>query len=178
VAVRASGSCANVAAYPCVSHCTAGPCRRFYSPSTPSILLHESLRTAATIAIRGGILATRRAFCVLRPQRFLLTPLPSFTALFTRLHALLPQGPVSAQPSSHDGNNSSPTAQSRQPTFLKVRIVTWNMHESLPKVFLRLLLCRVTDESTRPTRVTCKSSWVRCLSTPRTIDILRQISHL
>src|SRR6266404_4361793 len=68
-----------------------------------------------------------------------LTSLRYLTALFTRLHALLPQGPHSTHTSSHDGNSSLPTAQPRQPTFLKVRIVTWNMHESLPKVILVFL---------------------------------------
>ena len=69
-----------------------------------------------------------------RTKRCLLTSL--LTALFQRLHALLPQGPLHTQTPSHDGNSSLPTAQPRQPTILKVRIVTWNMHESLPKVIL------------------------------------------
>ncbi|KAH9018468.1 hypothetical protein EDB85DRAFT_2294492 [Lactarius pseudohatsudake] len=64
-------------------------------------------------------------------------------ALFTRLQSLLPQGPSSTQTSSHDGNSSLPTAQPRKPTFLKVRIVTWNMHESLPKGDLQELLGEV-----------------------------------
>ncbi|KAH9974841.1 hypothetical protein BJV74DRAFT_863318 [Russula compacta] len=71
---------------------------------------------------------------------------PSRPALFTRLHALLPQGPLSPHFST-DGNTPSstslPQAQRRQPTFLKIRIVTWNMHESLPKGDLQELLGQV-----------------------------------
>ncbi|KAI0249898.1 hypothetical protein BJV78DRAFT_1362618 [Lactifluus subvellereus] len=67
-------------------------------------------------------------------------------ALFTRLHALLPQGTLSAHPPT-DGNNSTsiplPQGSPRQPTFLKTRIVTWNMHESLPKGDLEELLGHV-----------------------------------
>ncbi|KAI9440235.1 DNase I-like protein [Lactarius psammicola] len=75
---------------------------------------------------------------------------PSRPALFTRLHALLPQGPLSTQTSSHDANSSLPTAQPRQPTFLKVRIVTWNMHESLPKGDLQELLGEVPVNTPPP----------------------------
>ncbi|KAH9057862.1 DNase I-like protein [Lactarius vividus] len=75
---------------------------------------------------------------------------PSRPALFTRLHALLPQGPSSTQTSSHDGNSSLPTTQPRQPTFLKVRIVTWNMHESLPKGDLQELLGEVPVSTPPP----------------------------
>ncbi|KAH9178371.1 DNase I-like protein [Lactarius sanguifluus] len=75
---------------------------------------------------------------------------PSRPALFTRLQSLLPQGPSSTQTSSHDGNSSLPTAQSRQPTFLKVRIVTWNMHESLPKGDLQELLGEVPVSTPPP----------------------------
>ncbi|KAH8979602.1 DNase I-like protein [Lactarius hatsudake] len=75
---------------------------------------------------------------------------PSRPALFTRLQSLLPQGPSSTQTSSHDGNSSLPTAQPRQPTFLKVRIVTWNMHESLPKGDLQELLGEVPVSTPPP----------------------------
>ncbi|KAH9958573.1 hypothetical protein BC827DRAFT_1218921 [Russula dissimulans] len=71
---------------------------------------------------------------------------PSRPALFTRLHALLPQSPLSAHLSTDGNNPSSPSAiqaPQRQPTFLKVRIVTWNMHESLPKGDLQELLGHV-----------------------------------
>ncbi|KAH9068209.1 DNase I-like protein [Lactarius deliciosus] len=75
---------------------------------------------------------------------------PSRPALFTRLQSLLPQGSSSTQTSSHDGNSSLPTAQPRQPTFLKVRIVTWNMHESLPKGDLQELLGEVPVSTPSP----------------------------
>lgn len=56
-------------------------------------------------------------------------------AFARRLHALFPSThspSVSAIP-----NDSTPSSQRREslpPRFLKVRIVTWNMHDSLPKV--------------------------------------------
>jgi hypothetical protein len=62
-------------------------------------------------------------------------------AFARRLHALFP----STQGSSASAipNDSAPSSQRREslpPRFLKVRIVTWNMHDSLPKVSNGLVL--------------------------------------
>ncbi|KAH9988985.1 hypothetical protein BJV77DRAFT_1018835 [Russula vinacea] len=68
---------------------------------------------------------------------------PSRPALFTRLQTLLPQSSLSAHLSADGNNPSSTSAPPLHQTFLKVRIVTWNMHESIPKGDLQELLGQV-----------------------------------
>ncbi|KAF8588898.1 DNase I-like protein [Ramaria rubella] len=71
------------------------------------------------------------------------TPSPRLnqTRVFARLQALFP--PTSSSPSTSSPTSLPPTAASLSvlsPAFIKTRIITWNMHDSLPKGNLEELL--------------------------------------
>ncbi|KIM39710.1 hypothetical protein M413DRAFT_179987 [Hebeloma cylindrosporum] len=62
-------------------------------------------------------------------------------SVLTRLQGLLPNSandttiPRPGDSTQHD-KSILPRAPTIDPKFLKVRILTWNMHDSLPKVFM------------------------------------------
>ncbi|KAL4066753.1 hypothetical protein J3A83DRAFT_4374808 [Scleroderma citrinum] len=66
--------------------------------------------------------------------------------IFSRLQALLPASsgiPATAPYSQNDGGSFPPSrlqSARKPPKFMKIRIVTWNMHDSLPKGDLEELL--------------------------------------
>ncbi|KAJ8462988.1 hypothetical protein ONZ51_g10550 [Trametes cubensis] len=61
-------------------------------------------------------------------------PRPAHTNVLARLQALFPSHPQSnTLPPSADAPATLPSPAPEPPKFLKVRILTWNMHDSLPK---------------------------------------------
>jgi hypothetical protein len=70
-------------------------------------------------------------------------------AFARRLHALFPSAQSSPSSAIINGHaTSSRRRESLLPKFLKVRIVTWNMHDSLPKVSIHPYLLHMAEFGT------------------------------
>ena len=93
-----------------------------------------------------------------------LTVTVGYGNVAARLHALFP-GPALTSPkqTQHIATPISPAPPSRP--FLKVRIVTWNMHESLPRVSPRSCSLRETSQPSE-SRATYRNSSVHFLNKP------------
>ena len=74
---------------------------------------------------------------LLHPHSHMLTfaLLPAHSNVLARLQALFPSHPPPPSPQpSQSSPLPSPLPPKPLPKFIKVRILTWNMHDSLPKV--------------------------------------------
>ncbi|KAI0636171.1 hypothetical protein C8Q77DRAFT_1155884 [Trametes polyzona] len=72
-------------------------------------------------------------------------PRPPHSNVLARLQALFPsQHPQSAPLPAHDAPTPAPPPPPEPPKFIKVRILTWNMHDSLPKGDVEELLGSVS----------------------------------
>ncbi|KAF8556183.1 DNase I-like protein [Imleria badia] len=84
---------------------------------------------------------------------------PGQQTVFARLQSLFPTSPGTAASPSFPQNDVAfppPKLQSsrKHPKFLKIRILTWNMHDSLPKGDLEELLGAVSPHGRAPDDVT------------------------
>lgn len=81
---------------------------------------------------------------------------PSKQTVLSRLHSLLPASSRTLSRTSTAHSNAPPTLplisltdKPEEPKFLKIRIMTWNMHDSLPKGNLEELLGHVDPYTSR-----------------------------
>ena len=117
------------------------------SSSSPSV--HGSRST------RPGLSSIQKHLCTNYSSPFL--PAQPQT-VFARLQALFPASPAAATSTNAPQEESSPVK--KPPNFIKVHIVTWNMHDSLPKVRidgLREAFLEPDLDTGRPERV----AWCR-----------------
>jgi hypothetical protein len=100
--------------------------------------------------------------------------------VLARIQSLLPNsmtGP--ALPSTAQSPTSPQPSSPSQPRCLKVRIVTWNMHDSLPKVCsAKTHACIISSDAVSVSRVIWRSCWDQCHLTSRQSNQLSNLPFL